>query len=438
MLDIERGFYAISLFCKVMCMKKKSPFVLLDGYPFPVFDINQQKRIKLDNALAQDKVFKLRHENECWEKYCKREQRAVIAFERLVFGKLVSEKFKFIHMPEEYSNYQWGKHSEFQIQGGGCELAISVDGNCSENDWYSTVDCISKESIANIVTCREYLIKKLRNTDGILTTLLNEDRPLKINFWLCCTGLSKRTFFLEKLSCGCQLLFRRNQTTIRQGDYEILDQNENVIGEVKWGFEKAPDDKEDDSEYWEVFVPLIEQDVIELQSVCLKKIIKHGSPKGKARKALAKVELAFKVKSIPEVNLMTYEQFEKSANIMALLSKIDYNRKCDIISGEKPHCYNLNGIFDESEIADIHCYEIITAQKLKNFKIDEVNFTADELFSFWNIFCPLRSCISRGEVDDRSLFKENGNLVFKLSFEKNANSKSSCPDIYLTIYRKPS
>lgn len=205
-------------------MKNESFFILLDDYPFPKFDLTQQKRIKLDDVLSKRKIFAPRHENERWEKYNKREQRALVAFERLVFGKLADEKFKFIHMPEEYKNYQWRKYSEFQIQGGGCELTISVDGNCSEGDWYSTVACINKEDIANTLACRKYLIEKLRNTDGILTTLLNENRTLKTDFWLSCTGLSKRTVFLENLSCGDQLLFRQNQLSKKRGDYEILDQ----------------------------------------------------------------------------------------------------------------------------------------------------------------------------------------------------------------------
>lgn len=417
-------------------MKSESIFTLLDGYPFPRFDLTQQKRINLDDVLSKNKIFAPRHENECWTKYHKREQRALIAFERLIFGKLTDEKFKFIHIPEEYKDYQWGKYSEFQIQGRGCELTISVDGNCSESNWYYTVACINKENIANALTCKKCLIEKLRNTNGILTTLLNENRPLKTNFWLSCTGLSKRTVYLENLSCGQQLLFRKNQSSVKQGDYEILDQNENIIGEVKWGFEKAPNDEEDDSEYGEVFVPLIKKGVIELQSVCIKEIIKHGSPKGKPKKALAKVELEFKIKSVPVVDLITWEQFENSAYIMAMLAKIDYNRKYDIISGKEPHLYNLKGMFNESEIADMNSYKIITSQKLKNFKIDEVDFTDDELTSFWNVFRPLCSCISRGEVDNTSLFKKKGNLLFEISFEGVENPRTNYPCIYLTIYRK--
>lgn len=418
-------------------MPNNSKFVLFESLPLPYFTTFGAQNVNISDIVQRKGVFQPRMENEPWEKYIKREDKALEKFNAIVFGDLCLKTLKFTQIPNEYNNYQWAKRSEFESRGFAFEMVVSLDNFEANESFHRVFSCFSESFVCNMFACVEDLVRNLRNTSEMLKASYRDNKPLRTPFWLSCTGVSKRTACLEELPIGASLSFLPKTGRFAAGCFELYDSNRNCIGEISQSNDKFPNDsKIKDDEYWEIFKPLIENGNICLQNASLSKIIKHGTPKGKPRKALAEVMLEFTVDELPELSAIDWSSFQNSVNTMSKLAKIDYNRKCDIISGKTPYNISLIELFDLSCVQDAASYELITEQKINLFKLDDVLLTDGELISFWNVFRPLYSCVARGECSEKPCFKKDGNLLYKVSFEEECVRERLRHYSCLTIYRK--
>lgn len=384
-----------------------SRFVKTDEIPFERCNVEEYSRMDI-NKFYNDALPKMaRGKNETWQHFEKRRSRAEKMLNTFVFGRLYEKQFELKSIPSEYSDYQFSKHSEFgysSSRGIVAGFSISIDddevlkyltGECSDpqkmvrverlkpNNTYN-INKINVDAIGFPFNYWEIRQLLLNNTVYYVKSNCDKSGRIRVTKWITATGKSGRTKEIESLEEGCNLLWVKKQKYASL-EISVLSPNGKEIGEIN---RKTDEDHLGDTEYREVFEPLLRNGCVDIESIKLHRLIPHNTPKGKPRKALVQVLITFHVKNLEE-----YEQFvaltKQDILSMRTLAAIDYNRKCDIIEGKIPdRLLSLEELFCDNEFPVRNPYATFDLLRSRDF-LSGSTFTMAELEEFWSIYMPI-------------------------------------------------
>lgn len=393
-------------------------FIKPNEEPYERLNVESYSKMDFEYFFGNIVPKLVRQPYESWNSFSLRKSNAERIVDIFVFGKLHDEIFELISVPDYYSDYQYAKNAEFgYLYTAGIILAsLTIDigslaeeiisnnesdqrkGEIIKSKRKNVTYTPNKINEGNIGAAFEYWNIKnelLNNSVNYIKRSCDSDGRISICRWLTSTGKRGRTKEIESQREGCELSWEINH---HEDKIYILSPNNIEIGEIGWNNEC-----DDDSEYWEVYKPLIFNGSILIESVTLNKIIPHSTPEGRPRKALAQVVLNMKISNL-SINRDPLDVNREDLQSMRKLSAIDYNRKCDIIEGIIPeYPANLEELFHDEEFE--HGEEFATFDLIwsKGFLSGYV-FTSKELEEIWNIYRNIENYFNyhRFHIDDEN------------------------------------
>ena len=395
-------------------------FVKADEVPYIRCDVNKYSKMDIDEFFADALPKIARGKNERWENFQKRKSKAEAALNKFVYGKYYGKFFELRSIPSEYFDYQYSKHSEFgsintvknfgQVligldmdevhkfidrEHGDPQKLVEVQHVKANITTYNInrINCDRIGVLFDYWKARNFL---LNNSIEYIRSNCNSNGCISVTRWITATGKSGRTKEIESLTDRCDLSWKITSNS-SSPEIAILSPNNIVIGEINW---KNDEDHLDDTEFNEVYKPLLSSGCADIKSVQLQKLIPHGSPKGRPRKALVQVLITLQVK-----NLDAYEasinRIKQDIQSMRTLAAIDHNRKCDLIEGVIPECISSIGeLFANDEFPRNSPFAVIdilqSGRCLSGFAL-----TAAELEEIWSIYMPIKTFCLQSEGCDK-------------------------------------
>lgn len=401
----------------------------MDDTPYKRCNIEEYSKMDIDKFYSEALPKIARGKNEKWEHFINRRHKAKESLNTFVFGRFYGKLFDLKSIPDEYSDYQYSKHSEFgysRRSGVIAGISISVDTDDflkiitgKHTDLKRLVKCGRLESSStygmnkiNIVQISHLFdfgkISRflLDNTANYVNSNCDNNHRISVSRWITATGKSGRTKEIESLTEGCYLSWtlKPNATTT---EISVLSPNGTIIGEINW---KTEETQLNDTEFNEVYEPLLKNGYVDIYSVQLQTLIPHNTPKGRPRKALVQVLITFNVKKI-EINNDILDQTKRDIQSMRILAAIDYNRKCDIIEGIIPEkISSLEDLFSDDAFPAENPFVTYDVFQSIGF-LSGSAFTINELEEIWNIYMPIETFCSLNERG-MSLLKDGNTRLF--------------------------
>lgn len=398
----------------------------------------------------------------------------------------MQEKFIFSEIPDEFEDFQWRKYSEFSSIGGRIGFSLNMDffnaeflnklqrtDNIEEKTKekfaqntlrfsYITAERINTSMIEELFDYKTLLKNQMFNLEQFVIDAANCN-ALKCKVWLARTGVGKRRYNIENdclvgdsvslvpYSHG-QYIGKSTCPVNDNAQFLVRSENGKELGDICFGNNISPenDSNRANNEYWDIFRQLLIDGTIVIKSSEISKIVPHGTKEGRARKALIELKLDFEL--IGSINHTTNKiitpltsvkkMLQKTANTMSLLGAIDYNRKCDIISGKE----NYNPTFEEifpSVGFESEQYSLITSQNFKRFSLLSFELSPTELEEFWNVYAPTYCAIHHENFLEcnlsgiRSVKTKSLLIVAYITYEERPYSQFGMHrDITLSIFRQ--
>ena len=398
-------------------------YALVEDTVLEKVDVDEYTNVDYKQKLQIDLPQMGRKPGEDWEEIENRMNALVESIDSCVFGPLATEKFEFVKMPEKYGDYQQMKHSEFYVCGGGFRSTISANfqgltetkhghnkmDDIAETDvYFRLADKFNKHHVGNLFGYWYMQREVVKNLHDYLKESCDKDNCIEVDKWLTSTGVRRRTKNAEKLNENQNLRWMKEN---KNGSRIIivLDDDDNPIGEICWKTEDGINDKE----YSEVYDCLERDGLIDIVSIKLKRIIPHGTPNGRPRKALVNVSIKFHINKLP-TDYKESEEFANNLKSLRALAAIDYNRKCDILNGvisEDISC--INDIMNHSSLLRNDLFFEIRLGMSNTSFLSGIQMNNSEMQEFWNIFMPLytyyNNCLSQQDMETINNYIENSN-----------------------------
>lgn len=420
-------------------------------------------RVDIRKCLDNVDIFSQRQGNESYDKFLDRLEEACKSFHDSVFEEYLHDDFCFLSLPREHHECQWARKSEFLITGGGFTFSLEIDslqqGNVSS---YVSVKRVNTSIIENLFDYKMLLKNHMFNLEKYIVDSA-ANNTLKCKVWLARTGVGKRREAIEK-ECFIgdtvevipyhygQCIGKQVSPVNDNAHFMVRNANGKEIGDICFGNDIASDndDNKMNREYWDIFRQLLIDETVVIKNAKITKIIRHGTTGGRKIKAL--VELTLKFELIGDINYASNKiitsktrvkrLLQKAANKMCLLGAIDYNRKCDIISGKENYNNMFEDIFPDTSFTD-ESYSLVVSDNFNDFSLIEANFSPTELEEFWGVYSPAYCAIKNNDfIDDDFVGKRSvktENMLFVVNVSKDEGSQSNCgskKNIILSIYRK--
>ena len=405
-----------------------SEFVKMDNAPFERSCVEKYSKMDIDTFYSISLPKIARRADEKWSHFQKRRNYAEKALDTFIFGKHYNKTFELLSVPEEYLDYHYSKHSEFGYCSKNMMSGVSISLDIEEIAKFVIGE---GDTIEDFIECEPtkpyntYSLNKINENqigypfgywkirDALLKNSIcyvrnNSDNNgcISVTRWITATGKSGRTKEIESLVEGCKLSWTETKNAFST-EITVISPNNVVIGEINW---KTDEDHMSDTEFNEVYEPLLNCGNIEIQSIKLKKKIPHNSPNGRPKKALAEVLITFCVQKLDEDKNLV-EKTKLDIQSMRTLAAIDYNRKCDIIEGKTPEkISSLEELFFDTAFACNHVIATFNILQDRDF-LSGSAFTIKELEEIWNVYMPIITFIALKDKDI-PFFPDGKNRLF--------------------------
>ena len=410
-----------------------SRFIKTEDVSYERCNIEKYSKIDIDKFYSTALPKIARGVSENWKHFEKRRYKAEDALDKFIFGRFFNKTFSFVRIPDEYTDYQYSKHSEFGVSArnliGGMSISIDINeifnfatGKCDDphkmlacetlkpSNIYS-IDKINSNRIGYAFNHWELCHFLLNNTANYVKNNCDQSGCISVSRWITATGKSGRTKEIESLQESCALSWEIKHNSFST-EISVISPNDAIIGEINW---KTDEEHPEDTEFNEVYVPLLNNGQADIQSIKLQTIIPHNTPKGRPRKALAQVLITLHINNI-EKDENYIARTKQDIQSMRTLAAIDYNRKCDILEGKIPEMIpSLEEFFSDDEFPTDNPFVTYDILQSRDF-LSGSSFTIDELEEIWNIYMPILTFCSLRDKNSPYFKNENTRLFYKRHF----------------------